>query len=174
MNSLRHHAIPSPLGPLLLVADDADRLCGLYLPDHRRGPARGPGRDRAGGVIDLATVQLDEYFAGDRTTFDLPLMTAGSPLQERVWTALRTVSYGTTTTYGLIAADLALGPAAARAVGTANARNPLSVIVPCHRVVGASGSLTGYAGGLAAKRYLLDHEARTAGAILAAGRPPSR
>ena len=168
MDSRRHHSIPSPLGPLLLVADDADRLCGLYLPDHRRGPARPPGRDQAGGVIDLAAMQLDEYFAGDRTTFDLSLMTGGSPLQERVWAVLRTVAFGTTTTYGAIAADLGLEPAAARAVGTANARNPLSVIVPCHRVVGTSGSLTGYAGGLAAKRHLLDHEARTAGAILAA------
>jgi methylated-DNA-[protein]-cysteine S-methyltransferase len=168
MNSLRHHFSSSPLGSLLLVADDADRLCGLYLPDHLRGPARGPGRQQAGGVIDLATAQLDEYFAGDRTRFELPLVTVGSPLQERVWAALRTVPYGTTTTYGLIAADLGLGPGAARAVGTANARNPLSIVVPCHRVIGASGSLTGYAGGLAAKRYLLDHEARTIGAILAA------
>jgi methylated-DNA-[protein]-cysteine S-methyltransferase len=168
MNSLRYRSIPSPLGRLLLVADDADRLCGLYLPDHRGGPGRGPGRERAGGVIDLATAQLDEYFAGHRTRFDLPLITAGSTLQERVWAALRAVSYGTTTTYGRIAADLGLGPNAARAVGTANARNPLSIIVPCHRVIGVSGSLTGYAGGLAAKRYLLDHEARTVGAILAA------
>jgi methylated-DNA-[protein]-cysteine S-methyltransferase len=168
MNSLRHHSIPSPLGPLLLVGDDTDRLCGIYLPDHRRGPASGPGRHQAGGVINLATTQLDEYFAGDRTTFDLPLIMAGSPLQERVWTALRTVPYGTTTTYGRITADLGLAPAAARAVGSANARNPLSVVVPCHRVVGASGSLTGYAGGLAAKRWLLDHESRTVGMILAA------
>ena len=151
-----------------LVADDTDRLCGLYLPDHLRGPARGPGRQQAGGIIDLATAQLDEYFAGDRTRFELPLMTAGSLLQERVWAALQTVPYGATTTYGRIAADLGLGPGAARAVGTANARNPLSIIVPCHRVIGASGALTGYAGGLAAKRYLLDHEARTVGAILAA------
>jgi methylated-DNA-[protein]-cysteine S-methyltransferase len=168
MKSLRHHSVPSPLGPLLLVADDADRLCGLYLPDHLRGPALGPGREQAGGVIDRATAQLDEYFAGDRTSFDLSLMTAGGHLQERVWAALRTVPYGTTTTYGRIAAELGLGPSAARAVGTANARNPLSIVVPCHRVIGASGSLTGYAGGLAAKRYLLDHEARTVGAILVA------
>jgi methylated-DNA-[protein]-cysteine S-methyltransferase len=164
MNSLRHHSVPSPLGPLLLVADDADRLCGLYLPDHRRGPARAPGRHHAGGIIDRASAQLDEYFAGDRTTFDLSLMTAGSPLQEQVWAVLRTVPYGTTTTYGQIAADLGLGRGAARAVGTANGRNPMSIVVPCHRVVGASGSLTGYAGGLTAKRHLLDHEARVVGA----------
>jgi methylated-DNA-[protein]-cysteine S-methyltransferase len=168
MNSLRHHSILSPIGPLLLVADPTDHLCGLYLPDHRRGPARAPGRHQAGGVIDRAAAQLDEYFAGDRTAFDLPLATAGSPLQERVWAVLRTVPYGATTTYGQIAADLGLGAGAARAVGTANARNPLSIIVPCHRVLGASGSLTGYAGGVAAKRHLLAHEARFGGAILAA------
>jgi methylated-DNA-[protein]-cysteine S-methyltransferase len=167
VNTLRHHIIPSPLGPLLLVADDADRLRGLYLPGHRRGPATPPGRRQAGGVIDHAASQLNEYFAGDRTAFDLPLVTAGSALQEQVWARLRSVAYATTISYGEIAADLGLSPGVARAVGSANARNPLSIIVPCHRVVGASGSLTGYAGGLAAKRYLLDHEARTVGAIVA-------
>jgi methylated-DNA-[protein]-cysteine S-methyltransferase len=167
MNSLRHDTLPSPLGPLLLVADDADRLRGLYLPVHKGGPAVAPGRHDAGGVIDRAAVQLDEYFAGDRMTFDLPVLTAGSVLQELVWAALPNVPYGTTTTYGRIAADLGMGPGAARAVGAANGRNPLSIIVPCHRVIGASGSLTGYAGGLAAKRRLLTHEARVAGRVLA-------
>jgi methylated-DNA-[protein]-cysteine S-methyltransferase len=168
MNAHRHYTVSSPIGPLLLVADDADRLCGLYLPDHRGGPADAPGRRQAGGVIDRAAGQLDEYFGGDRTDFDLPLVSAGSPLQERVWAALRTVPFGTTTTYGRIAAALDLGPGAARAVGAANARNPLSIIVPCHRVVGASGALTGYAGGLPAKRRLLDHEARVAGSAVLA------
>jgi methylated-DNA-[protein]-cysteine S-methyltransferase len=168
MNTLRHHIIPSALGPLMLVADDADRLRGLYLPDHRRGPATPPGRRQAGGVIDHAASQLDEYFAGDRTIFDVPLVTAGSPLQERVWAQLRSVPYAATITYGQIAADLGLSPGLARAVGSANARNPLSIILPCHRVIGASGSLIGYGGGVIAKRYLLDHEARTVGAILAA------
>jgi methylated-DNA-[protein]-cysteine S-methyltransferase len=166
MNSLRHHATASPLGPLLLVADDADQLRGVYLPDHKGGPPAAPGRRLGGGVIDRAAVQLDEYFAGGRTTFDLPLATAGSPLQERVWAALRAVPYGTTTTYGRIAADLGIGPGGARAIGAANGRNPLSIIVPCHRVVGASGSLTGYAGGLEAKRRLLTHEARVSGSAL--------
>jgi methylated-DNA-[protein]-cysteine S-methyltransferase len=160
MHSLHHHSVLSPLGALLLVADDADQLRGVYLPDHAGGPATTPGRTCAGGVIDRAAAQLDEYFAGDRRAFDLPLATAGSPLQERVWTVLRTVPYGTTTTYGQIATALGRGLDAARAVGTANARNPLSIIVPCHRVVGASGSLTGYAGGVQAKRRLLGHEAR--------------
>ncbi len=165
MNSLRHHFVPSPLGPLLLVADNCDQLRGLYLPDHRGGPTAAPGRRDMGGVIDRAAAQLDEYFAGERTAFELPLATAGSPLQEQVWAALRVVPYGSTTTYGRIAADLGMGPGAARAVGTANARNPLSIIVPCHRVVGASGTLTGYAGGLEAKRRLLTHEARVGGIL---------
>jgi methylated-DNA-[protein]-cysteine S-methyltransferase len=168
VNTLRHHIIPSPLGPLMLVADDADRLRGLYLPGHRRGPALPPGQRETGGVIDHAASQLNEYFAGDRTVFDLSLVTAGSPLQERVWARLRSVPYATTITYGQIAADLGFSPGVSRAIGSANARNPLSIIVPCHRVVGVSGSLTGYAGGLAAKRYLLDHEARSAGVIVAA------
>jgi methylated-DNA-[protein]-cysteine S-methyltransferase len=167
MNSLRHHTLPSPVGPLLLVADDADRLRGVYLPEHRGGPSEAPGRHEAGGVIDRAASQLHEYFTGDRTAFELPLATSGGPLQEQVWAALRTVAYGTTTTYGWIAASLGLGPGAARAVGGANGRNPLSIIVPCHRVIGASGSLTGYAGGLEAKRRLLAHEARVVG-----GAPP--
>ncbi len=165
MNSLRHHSVASPLGSLLLVADDADRLRGLYLPDHKGGPAAAPGHHDAGGVIDRAAVELDEYFAGERTVFDLPLATAGGPLEERVWAALAGVPYGTTTTYGQIARSLGMGPGAARAVGSANGRNPLSIIVPCHRVVGASGSLTGYAGGLEAKRRLLAHEARVVGVL---------
>jgi methylated-DNA-[protein]-cysteine S-methyltransferase len=166
MNQLRYHSLPSPLGPLLLLANDADRLCGLYLPDHKGGPSAGTGRHDAGGVIQLAAVQLDDYFSEVRMTFDLPLATRGTPLQEQVWAALRSVPYGRTTTYGRIAADLGMGPRAARAVGTANARNPLSIVVPCHRVVGARGSLTGYAGGLEAKRRLLTHEARIAGRAL--------
>jgi methylated-DNA-[protein]-cysteine S-methyltransferase len=166
MNTFHHHSLPSPLGPLLLVADAADHLRGVYLPDHQGGPAAPPGRPDAGGIIDRACGQLDEYFAGERIEFDLPLATAGSPLQERVWAALRAVPYGTTTTYGRIGTDLGLRPGAARAVGAATGRNPLSIIVPCHRVVGASGSLTGYAGGLEAKRRLLTHEARVVGGVL--------
>jgi methylated-DNA-[protein]-cysteine S-methyltransferase len=150
----------------LLVADDADQLRGVYLPNHKGAPA-AVGQSGAGGVIDRAAAQLDEYFAGERTVFDLPLATAGSSLQERVWAALRVVPFGTTTTYSQIANGLGLGPGAARAVGSTNGRNPLSIIVPCHRVIGASGSLIGYAGGLEAKRRLLTHEARVAGFALA-------
>jgi methylated-DNA-[protein]-cysteine S-methyltransferase len=166
MKSLRHHYVPSPVGSLLLVADHTDRLCGLYLPDHRHGPGKPPGCHQTGGVIDLAAMQLAEYFFGDRQVFDLSLAMAGSPFQERVWEALRAIPYGTTTTYGRMTADLGLTPATARAVGAANGRNPVSIVVPCHRVVGASGALTGYGGGLPAKRYLLDHEAQAVGAML--------
>jgi methylated-DNA-[protein]-cysteine S-methyltransferase len=166
MNRLRYHSLPSPLGPLLLLANDADQLCGLYLPKRKGGLVAAASRRDAGGVIHDAAAQLEEYFSGTRMTFDVPLATAGTPVQEQVWAALRAVPYGKTTTYGRIAADLGMGPGAARAVGTANARNPLSIIVPCHRVVGAGGSLTGYAGGLEAKRRLLTHEARVLGGVL--------
>ena len=166
MNSLHHQFVSTPLGPVLLAANEADELCGVYLPGHKGGPAAAPGRRAAGGVIDRAAAQLDEYFAGERTTFELALATAGGSLQMRVRAALQEVPFGTTTTYGRIAAELGMGPGAARAVGAANARNPLAIVVPCHRVVGASGSLTGYAGGLEAKRRLLTHEARVAGHAL--------
>jgi methylated-DNA-[protein]-cysteine S-methyltransferase len=159
MNATRRHSVPSPLGPLLILADDGDRLCGLYLPGHKGSPAGAVGRHDRGGVIARAAEQLAEYFAGERTAFDLPLSTSGTVLQMRVWAALRDVPYGTTTTYGRIATELGLKRGAARAVGAAIGGNPLSIIVPCHRVVGASGSLTGYAGGLEAKRRLLAHEA---------------
>jgi methylated-DNA-[protein]-cysteine S-methyltransferase len=155
MEAVRHRSVASPLGPLQLHADAEDRLRGLNLPGHRRGPGAAPGRPDAGGVLAGAADQLEQYFAGERTAFDLPLAMPGSPLQERVWAALRTIPYGTRTTYGGLAATLGLAPGAARAVGGANARNPISIVVPCHRVVAASGALTGYAGGVDAKRRLL-------------------
>src|SRR5205085_9923425 len=106
--------------------------------------------------------QLREFFAGERTAFELPLRPAGTPFQRAVWDALLEVPYGETTGYGALAQRLGR-PGAARAVGLANARNPLAIVVPCHRVVGASGALTGYAGGLERKRFLLELEARGAG-----------
>ena len=166
MTATHHLHHDSPLGPLLLIADDEERLRGVYLPAHDPPPVMPSGPRRGGGVIDDAAAQLDEYFAGTLTTFDLPLATAGPPLHERVWAALRALPYAATATYGQIAAELGLPPRGARAVGTANARNPLAIIVPCHRVVGSSGALTGYAGGLEAKRRLLAHEARVAGHTL--------
>jgi methylated-DNA-[protein]-cysteine S-methyltransferase len=101
---------------------------------------------------------LKEYFAGERTKFDVPLALSGTPFQRRVWTALQDIPYGETTTYGELAASLGLVPGASRAVGLANGKNPVSIIVPCHRVIGSTGSLTGYGGGLDRKQRLLDHE----------------
>ena len=108
--------------------------------------------------------QLGEYFAGDRTTFDVDLDLHGTPFQQQVWARLQAIPYGATATYGALATDLG-SPGASRAVGMANNKNPVAIIVPCHRVVGASGDLTGYAGGLDRKRFLLDLEAGV-GALL--------
>jgi len=108
-------------------------------------------------VLELAARQLGEYFAGERHAFDLPIAPRGTGFQERVWRALLAIPYGTTWSYGQLAHAIGR-PSASRAVGTANGANPISIIVPCHRVIAASGALTGYAGGLAAKRWLLDHE----------------
>ncbi|HSO05334.1 MAG TPA: methylated-DNA--[protein]-cysteine S-methyltransferase [Candidatus Limnocylindrales bacterium] len=119
---------------------------------------------RAEEHLDAAQAQLEEYFAGSRREFDLALDPAGTDFQLRAWTALRTIPYGTTVSYGEQAAEIG-EPGAARAVGAANGRNPLSIVVPCHRVVAASGALTGFAGGLGTKAWLLDHER----AVLAGG-----
>jgi len=110
-------------------------------------------------VLDEAATQLAEYFAGDRQEFELPLGPEGTGFQRLVWRALATIPFGETRTYGEIARAIRR-PAASRAVGAANGRNPISIIVPCHRVVGASGALTGYAGGMDAKQWLLGHEGR--------------
>jgi methylated-DNA-[protein]-cysteine S-methyltransferase len=122
---------------------------GVPLDDVRRDPV----------AAAEATRQLREYFAGERTVFDLPLAPRGTEFQRRVWMALREIPAGETRSYGQIAARLGQ-PTASRAVGAANGQNPLAVVVPCHRVVGANGTLTGYAGGLDRKAWLLDHEAR--------------
>jgi methylated-DNA-[protein]-cysteine S-methyltransferase len=138
----------SPLGPLRLLADD-DALVALTF---------GPGEERGDSPILAATcAQLDEYFAGTRTAFDLPLRLEGTPWEQRVWAQLQAIEYGETTSYGAIA-DRLEAPGSARAVGAANGRNPISIIVPCHRVIGASGALTGYAWGVERKSALLDLE----------------
>jgi methylated-DNA-[protein]-cysteine S-methyltransferase len=153
-----HTVIDSPLGPLTVVADDGV-LSGLYLPGHVRGP--GPERlgDRDDDGFDEITKQLTEYFAGTRTAFTVPVAPAGTPFQQSVWPELMSIPYGQTRSYGQLAHGLG-GPHLTRAVGAANGRNPISIVVPCHRVVGSDGSLTGYAGGLPRKRFLLDLEAR--------------
>ena len=119
------------------------------------------GNDMSRGlspVLDEAAAQLEAYFRGELTAFDLPLELHGTEFQRRCWLALATIPYGQTVSYGEQARRLGLGPAAARAVGAANGQNPLPVVLPCHRVIGADGSLTGFGGGLHVKQYLLEHE----------------
>jgi methylated-DNA-[protein]-cysteine S-methyltransferase len=158
---MRYRHLDSPLGPLLLTRDDAG-ITGLFLPTGRRPKQVAPSWTRDDGAFADISAQLDEYFAGDRREFDLPLAPHGSAFQLRVWQALRAIPYGETTSYGAIARALGL-PEGARAVGLANGQNPISIVVPCHRVIGADGSLTGYGGGLPAKQWLLSHEAAHSG-----------
>lgn len=158
----RHRVWQSPVGELTLVVDEGGLLAGLYLPDQRHLPAEELLGQRDDTVADDAVRQLTEYFAGKRRTFTVPLATRGSAFQREVWAALQEIGYGATRTYGQLAATLGR-PTAARAVGAATGRNPWSIIVPCHRLVARDGSLHGYAGGLAAKEFLLHHERRLLG-----------
>jgi methylated-DNA-[protein]-cysteine S-methyltransferase len=152
--SLSHVDHDTPMGRLSLVAGGG-ALVGLYLPDH--APALD-ARDGTGDpVLDRARVELDEYFAGRRTSFDIPLDPRGTPFQRVVWEALRAIPFGKTRSYGDLAAAIGR-PKASRAVGAANGQNPIAIVIPCHRVIGADGSLTGYGGGMARKEWLLRHE----------------
>ena len=155
----RYTVVAAPFGDLLLRCADGVRLTRLELPPAQ--PPAGAVRDDDLPVLAAARTQLVEYFAGTRTTFDLPLAPTGTDFQQRVWAALRQIPYGATRSYGQIAIAID-APGAARAVGSANHDNPLAIVVPCHRVVGANGSLVGFAGGLAQKRVLLDLEAGVA------------
>jgi methylated-DNA-[protein]-cysteine S-methyltransferase len=148
---------PTPVGEVLLTADGSGHLTGIYWPEHRRAPKPGAGWERDDAAFAGVREQLAEYFAGERTGFDLPAAPRGTPFQHRVWDALKEIPFGATVTYGELAERIGR-PTAARAVGLANGRNPLSIVVPCHRVVGSGGVLTGYAGGLDVKRRLLEHE----------------
>ena len=152
--------IDSPVGPLRLVARDAALIAVLWVPDR---PGRVPlgemhhsGDDR---VLDETEQQLRAYFAGQLRAFELPLAFAGTPFQRQVWQALLEIPFGQTRSYQQLADHLGR-PKAARAVGAANGRNPVSIIAPCHRLIGHRGELTGFAGGLGAKAWLLDHERR--------------
>ena len=147
----------SPIGELLLVGDKR-ALHGLYMQEGRTAIAVPREWEPDDAPFADAREQLDEYFAGRRTTFDLPLAATGSAFQRRVWRALQDIPYGETISYGELARRVG-DPATPRNVGSANGRNPIAVIVPCHRVIGADGSLTGYGGGLERKRILLDLEA---------------
>ena len=156
-DTILYTTFDSPIGELLAVGDERS-LPKLHLQESRRPTPDGADRDRDDERFAALREQLGEYFAGARREFDLELELRGSEFERRVWDALRQIPYGETRAYGEIA--IAIGaPGQARAVGAANGRNPIAVVVPCHRVIGADGSLTGYAGGLERKRLHLDLEA---------------
>lgn len=159
---LVHTVLDSPVGPLLAVARDG-ALSRLSLPDQH--PPHGDAElgERDDVALAAARDQLEAYFAGERRRFDLPLRLEGTEFQRRVWTELQRIPYGETVSYGQLAARIG-APGASRAVGLANGRNPIAIVVPCHRVVAADGSLGGYAGGVERKQYLLDLEQAGAGA----------
>jgi len=151
-----HTTMDTPVGELTLVAE-AGALTAIYFPSHKRLPEAAAFGERTGKGFEEAKRQLAEYFAGERREFSLPLAPKGDAFQLKVWELLRAIPYGETRSYGQLAAALG-DPHLAQAVGNANGRNPLSIVVPCHRVIGADGSLTGYAGGLKRKRFLLELE----------------
>jgi methylated-DNA-[protein]-cysteine S-methyltransferase len=147
--------LASPLGKLLLTSD-GEGLTGIQFPRHQPSPLPAHWR-RDPQRLDEVCRQLRAYFAGELRDFDLSLAMGGSPFERRVWSALRRVPYGKTVSYGQIAAGIGQ-PKACRAVGLANGKNPIPIVVPCHRVIGADGSLAGYGGGLDTKRWLLELE----------------
>lgn len=156
----RARTVDSPIGPLTLAGDDdTDTLTHLVMHEQTHAPADAAGWRHDPDAFEDAATQLDAYFAGERTEFDLDLRLEGTEFQRTVWAALRQIPYGETWSYGELAAHIGK-PGAARAVGLANGRNPIAVIVPCHRVIGADGSLTGFGGGIPRKRALLALEGR--------------
>jgi methylated-DNA-[protein]-cysteine S-methyltransferase len=159
-----HTTIESPVGPLLLGANDAG-VCLIEFHESRHRAPRGcDWREGENEWIERTRVQLGEYFAGTRRTFDLPLAPRGTEFQRAVWRALADIRYGETISYAQLAMRIGK-PAATRAVGAANGRNPLPIVLPCHRVIGANGSLTGFGGGLPTKQFLLRLEGAQAGAL---------
>jgi methylated-DNA-[protein]-cysteine S-methyltransferase len=160
MDEPRHANVPTTLGELTLTAEE-EAVTGLYFPEHWHPPTPAQlGEEVEAGADPLFTrtvAQLEEYLAGERRDFDLTLRTHGDAFSEKVWALLREIPYGETTTYGALAEQLGSRGLAQR-VGQCVGRNPLSILIPCHRVVGADGSLTGYAGGLERKRALLELE----------------
>jgi methylated-DNA-[protein]-cysteine S-methyltransferase len=156
--SRTHTVVPSPIGPLTVVRDEDGALVRLAMSPPRALEADALGERADAGFEDVAR-QLAEYFAGERTAFQLPLRPVGSPFELAVWDQLTRIPYGETRSYGHVAA--AVGePGGAQAVGAANGRNPIAIVVPCHRVIGADGRLVGFGGGLPRKRFLLDLEQR--------------
>jgi methylated-DNA-[protein]-cysteine S-methyltransferase len=164
---VRYIEIASPIG-LLTVTSNGDAITGLYMETHRHAPGeRGAwAREPAHACETLAAArsQLSEYFEGHRLSFELPMRATGTAMQQAVWHELTRIPFGETRSYGEIAARIG-NPKASRAVGAANGKNPISIVVPCHRVVGADGSLTGFGGGVERKAWLLAHEARVRGLL---------
>ena len=163
--TIHFNHIDSPIGRLFLAADDAG-LRAVEFPENRYPVKRdGDWHEGSHALLDEAARQLGEYFAGTRQTFDLPLAPHGTDFQLGVWQALRTIPFGDTWSYAQLAGKIGQ-PSAMRAVGAANGRNPIPIIVPCHRVIGADGSLTGFGGGLPTKEFLLRLEGALPGALL--------
>lgn len=158
--TILYSTLKSPIGELTLTTDGIS-VTGLYMRNQAHGPGRTRSWKRDDAALKKPLAQLAAYFAGELRDFDLPLAARGTPFQQRVWRALCDIPYGETISYGELARRIGQ-PAAARAAGLANGRNPISIVVPCHRVIGANGSLTGYGGGLERKRWLLAHEAGAA------------
>jgi methylated-DNA-[protein]-cysteine S-methyltransferase len=159
-----HVTLPSPIGPLTIVARDG-AITGLYMDAQRHAPqpeSFGLPGDAAEEPFATAAAQLSAYFAGELTEFDLPLSPTGTDFQLRVWAGLRAIPYGQTVSYGELARRMG-SPAASRAVGLANGRNPIAIVIPCHRVIGSDGSMTGYGGGLDRKQFLLALERGSGG-----------
>ena len=155
--TIRYCMYDSPVGPLLLAADEV-ALVAIEFPTSRHPVVRGADWvEGDNAVLAQARVQLGEYFAGNRTAFDLPLGPRGTEFQRGVWQALASIPYGETVSYAQLASRVGK-PSAMRAVGAANGRNPLPIVLPCHRVIGADGSLTGFGGGLPTKQFLLELE----------------
>jgi methylated-DNA-[protein]-cysteine S-methyltransferase len=167
---MRHAILPSPLGDILLGFDD-EALLGLHFTDQKYAPRPSGHRDDTHPLARAAAARLERYFAGEPVAFDLPMRLAGTPFQRAVWTVLGSIPRGGTLSYAAVARQVA-APAAVRAVGAAVGRNPVSIMVPCHRVVGSDGALTGYAGGLPRKLHLLRLEGATLAGRSATVPPP--
>ena len=152
-------SLGSPVGALFLTSN-GEAITELFMEKHKGGPKPISDWRRDDGLFREAADQLQAYFAGELTEFDLPLATGGAPFQQRVWAELRKIPYGSTISYGELARRID-APKASRAVGAANGSNPISIIIPCHRLIGSNGKLTGYGGGIERKKFLLEFEAET-------------
>jgi len=156
-DTITSHVIDSPIGPLTAFASDKGLVAISWADDPTVDGKYDDATDGMNDVLAAAEEQLDEYFAGDRTEFELPLDLRGTEFQVQAWKALADIPFGQTTSYGKQARNIGR-PKAVRAIGAANGKNPVPIVLPCHRVVGANGALTGFAGGLEVKRFLLDLE----------------